>query len=432
VAAGVQNHLFAHEEQRKGYFYARFEFEQGEGDNHIVVIKMGRIKKKSAVARTKSRAGGKFQSAMALLQKELMKMACCNVSEDWEDLSGEDIECENEDNIECETLDDIECDQSNECNVTAVLNEALQWNSAAVVAILRGDSARSIRRHKQKAVQLKQSAGKQGTIYKYLIPCPVQQEVLEERQGVLEEPIAAQQLLEIEQANVADLHIDLQIYGEDDLAADEGEHMEGKLTMQEAVEELSLSDARFTNNGRDEKAVKGTRRFAFIQSLAVMRYFQRRLDGVKRMDAAESVAKQIYNKDGRHSYRARCIRQWSTEYLQTGKISESQQGRHAKTNSIILQEPVKHLFVTILQAMNARRVVCGCTVPHAAPRWYAEGTGGYPARTRYSLAWRSSCPSRTEHSPGFPRSARVAAGDGGERRSHDHLLSEVPLRAELH
>jgi hypothetical protein len=270
VAAGVQNHLFAHGEQRKGYFYARFEFEQGEGDNHIVVIKMGRIKKKSAVARTKSRAGGKFQSAMALLQKELMKMACCNVSEDWEDLSGEDIECENEDNIECETLDDIECDQSNECNVTAVLNEALQWNSAAVVAILRGDSARSIRRHKQKAVQLKQSAGKQGTIYKYLIPCPVQQEVLEERQGVLEEPIAAQQLLEIEQANVADLHIDLQIYGEDDLAADEGEHMEGKLTMQEAVEELSLSDARFTNNGRDEKAVKGTRRFAFIENYIEM------------------------------------------------------------------------------------------------------------------------------------------------------------------
>jgi hypothetical protein len=157
--------------QRKGWFYTRFKFELLQQHKRLQSKTMGRIKKKKAVARAKSRLFGKFQDSFSLLQKELLKLAHSIVHTLPEELDGLvfgiDLECDSRDGFDGEQQEEGE-----ECNVEATLHDVLQWNSNAVLAIPRGDSARTVRRRKLEAEQLKQSAGKSGTILKFFIPVP--------------------------------------------------------------------------------------------------------------------------------------------------------------------------------------------------------------------------------------------------------------------
>ncbi|KAL0091733.1 hypothetical protein J3Q64DRAFT_1328312 [Phycomyces blakesleeanus] len=62
--------------------------------------------------------------------------------------------------------------------------------------------------------------------------------------------------------------------------------------------------------------------------LAVKQYIQFRLQGMKKMAASERAAKNVWPTSS--TYRPASIRRWANEYLNSGKISISRQGKHAK------------------------------------------------------------------------------------------------------
>jgi len=95
---------------------------------------------------------------------------------------------------------------------------------------------------------------------------------------------------------------------------------------------------------RVNKAIENNHKYALNQHLAVRAYFQQRLAGVKKMEASIIVAKEVFAKEAKHSFKAKCIREWADHYLNTGTFKAHKQGKHPKTKSIILKPEVQELL----------------------------------------------------------------------------------------
>lgn len=89
-----------------------------------------------------------------------------------------------------------------------------------------------------------------------------------------------------------------------------------------------------------------------LQAIAVVRYFQLRLEGESKMDASNETAGIIYGKRFPSSFKARSIRHWADVYLVTSELVKFQQGLNAKTKSVITDENVQQIFKTELRAMK--------------------------------------------------------------------------------
>jgi hypothetical protein len=77
---------------------------------------------------------------------------------------------------------------------------------------------------------------------------------------------------------------------------------------------------------------------------AVHVYLDLRIKGVKKMKASETAAKAFwYNKST--SYRSKIIRKYAKNYLESGKIAESAQGKHSKRVSVLDDNDIKRKVI---------------------------------------------------------------------------------------
>ena len=128
------------------------------------------------------------------------------------------------------------------------------------------------------------------------------------------------------------------------------------ITPFEAIEYLRNYDAKVTRNARDAKNEK-LMDWEKIVARAIWKYLQLRLAGQGMMQASAATAFYLYPEAGQRCetqecYKARCIRQWTKEYLQSGRLPEYRQGKHAKTQSIITDENVQVKLRTHLRNMK--------------------------------------------------------------------------------
>ena len=78
-------------------------------------------------------------------------------------------------------------------------------------------------------------------------------------------------------------------------------------------------EATVTRRVRIEKK-KGVMAFKVLQAIAVVRYFQLRMEGESEINSSTEVATAIYGKKSPSSIKARSIRYWADVYLVTAEL----------------------------------------------------------------------------------------------------------------
>ncbi|SAM08084.1 hypothetical protein [Absidia glauca] len=121
-----------------------------------------------------------------------------------------------------------------------------------------------------------------------------------------------------------------EVEDKDDMPS-ELELIKGSYTkLQEEISPLLRQSSAFNKNSA----------FHLCRLQAVFHYFKLRMDGVKCMKASIEACTQIWN-DKATIYRARTIRKhWAKEYMEAGALSLFNQGKHAKTVSVLSLEDV--------------------------------------------------------------------------------------------
>lgn len=203
-------------------------------------------------------------------------------------------------------------------------SKLLPWNTSAPVAVQeqRGFSRRSVQRRAQSKRKRELSVQHQaGSIRAFFLP--VEQVAPEDGQDF----------------GVAAFMPDAQpaVAGPPPIVQNEN-------VWRVAITQLDAKLAKIHNNARMEKELKGVSFFSHLQHLSVRRYLALRLSGMHQVEASISVARTVWEKESADSYKSRCIPRWADEYLNNGTISESRQGKHPKTHSIIFNEDAKDLL----------------------------------------------------------------------------------------
>lgn len=125
---------------------------------------------------------------------------------------------------------------------------------------------------------------------------------------------------------------------------------EANLTIQEAIEQLQGDSFK-----ADRSIAKNKKRnilpWQTLQARAVALYLRQIQENVSKMKASSYVANIIYDKSGKWSYKARCIRDWAEAFLMDGKFKSYKQGQHRKTYSIITDENVQINLRAYLRAL---------------------------------------------------------------------------------
>ena len=95
-----------------------------------------------------------------------------------------------------------------------------------------------------------------------------------------------------------------------------------------------------------------------IQNLAVTKYFKLILQSKKdsgswnKMQSSKTIASILFDKEGKSSYRARCIREWADYYIINSNFKQFKQGKHIKTFTIIIDEGVQDILRLHLRKMD--------------------------------------------------------------------------------
>ncbi|OAD80600.1 hypothetical protein PHYBLDRAFT_161239 [Phycomyces blakesleeanus NRRL 1555(-)] len=93
--------------------------------------------------------------------------------------------------------------------------------------------------------------------------------------------------------------------------------------------------------------------FEVSKHIVVKEYFRRLLNNCKKIEASEKAAEIFWTTPSK--YRGEAVHGWAKEFLQFGKISEHQQGKHAKRSSIVDDEDLKKKAIVWLRAQKAER-----------------------------------------------------------------------------
>ena len=124
----------------------------------------------------------------------------------------------------------------------------------------------------------------------------------------------------------------------------DNDYWASKENMEICIKELNASAAKIhKNSDLEQKQVKETSRFEyFLQAICILRFLQKRLQGLTALRSAAVVVEIMYgNGTFLGSYKSRCMIRWAIHYLKTKQICKSKQGKHIKTHSIILDEVIQ-------------------------------------------------------------------------------------------
>lgn len=91
--------------------------------------------------------------------------------------------------------------------------------------------------------------------------------------------------------------------------------------------------------------------FEYLRHLGVLRYFQLLLDGGKKVESSESVARMIFDKG---DYVATCLRNWGKSFLLNGEIPGYNQGKFSKTVSFLEDEDIKEMCLSYLRSAKGK------------------------------------------------------------------------------
>ena len=260
----------------------------------------------------------------------------------WETIFEVDVEefdcSESLSECDVELLEEYE-DESDAASLQTDLEQAIlsvnemQWTRKAKAAekqmpAVLGESDRSRRRHEFDHKKTKESAKSTRSILEFLVRNP-------------------------QEFPTAGNSSDSEEYFKPPLTPGEVD-VEDMETIRSAIERLKVEAvAAQSSNAKLEQRNKKITKWEYTQYLSVLRYFQFRLENGKgKMDAAEEVAKVIFNKRGHSSYKAQCIRNWAKFYIRNGYLPVHQQGKHAKTFSIIHDEKVCEILKSELRKMT--------------------------------------------------------------------------------
>ncbi|OAD67406.1 hypothetical protein PHYBLDRAFT_151658 [Phycomyces blakesleeanus NRRL 1555(-)] len=93
--------------------------------------------------------------------------------------------------------------------------------------------------------------------------------------------------------------------------------------------------------------------FEVSEHIVVKEYFQRLLNNCKKIEASEKAAEIFWTTSSK--YCGETVRGWAKEFLQFGKVSDHQQGKHAKRSSIVDDEDLKKKAIVWLCTQKAER-----------------------------------------------------------------------------
>ena len=108
------------------------------------------------------------------------------------------------------------------------------------------------------------------------------------------------------------------------------------LLLQQRKEELQRLISTLRNQRSDSAPMS---LYKIHRATAVLAYISLRLEGKKKLEASEHVARYICNKQT--SYVARCVRAWADTYINMGVFTEHRQGKHSKRMSMLGDEDIK-------------------------------------------------------------------------------------------
>lgn len=135
-------------------------------------------------------------------------------------------------------------------------------------------------------------------------------------------------------------------------------HSEDEDDMDKMKDALATLTNKFGMNGEITGSATSK-----LQYICVRQYLELRISGHAKMEASQIVAERIYNKKNANSYKSKCIREWAACFVTSGCITESRQGKHVKTSTIMTDPTVQQLFRNLLTNMPLEKRI---------PRNFAE------------------------------------------------------------
>ena len=130
------------------------------------------------------------------------------------------------------------------------------------------------------------------------------------------------------------------------------------------IEEAMIILRPLVTDSRDSSAASNLLLpWEITKSRAVYKYFSLLIDGMNKMDSSGVVAFFFYShatkqktamiaSEANKSYKARSIRQWADDYLETGFFQQYKQGQHIKTFSVFNDETNKKLLQNFLRELS--------------------------------------------------------------------------------
>lgn len=120
-----------------------------------------------------------------------------------------------------------------------------------------------------------------------------------------------------------------------------------------ALKELTEESIISRNRKEDVKVQKVQSRFDLLRLIAARSYLEAvLLKGKGKMEASQECADSFFIRaKGNGSYKARCIRRWTDDYIHHGKFQECKQGKFPKTFSVLNDVEMQHLLRDVLRAI---------------------------------------------------------------------------------
>lgn len=111
----------------------------------------------------------------------------------------------------------------------------------------------------------------------------------------------------------------------------------------ETIVELTTPEM---NKKKEHSSVES---YNWARYISLKFYFNKRLEGLKKVIAAEKTAEFLWPNNSK-SYRAKSIIKWAKEFLEEGKLSDHQQGVHVKRISFLGDNDIKMEVLKMIQS----------------------------------------------------------------------------------
>jgi len=121
--------------------------------------------------------------------------------------------------------------------------------------------------------------------------------------------------------------------------------------IKKAMEKLE-NICNFSRNEKENKKDNLTN-FDYLRYLSVQRYLSLRSSGVGKIESSMSISSAIFNGG---PYKAKCIRYWSSYFVENGDLPLYKQGKHAKIISFLEDEEIQAECLKYLRSLDPEKV----------------------------------------------------------------------------